>query len=119
MIKRPQPKGNAPKKPFWAKMPSSSSDPAPTPDSKQQQQPIEYYRNTAEEDADIDETRRQAQNQAKKDWKRWNTFVKKAGGWDPRKPLNPYKFTNVGAYRELGDYETKEYNFKKFLRDSI
>ena len=82
----------------------------------QQRPNFEYYLSTVDDDAEINNARAERNYEIKQKAKEFKRLAKKYGNWFPDRLHNPSKYTNLAAYKGLGQYDEKRNAFHDFLR---
>lgn len=95
-------------------MPSSSSDPAPAVTTSQQPG-LDWWRSTADDDAEALDYRRQLIREQKEKKKQEKKFAKQYGYWKGEAPYKPERPSNILAYRASGGWGAKLHGFAGFL----
>ncbi|KAF2745640.1 hypothetical protein M011DRAFT_469309 [Sporormia fimetaria CBS 119925] len=77
---------------------------------------IDFWRSTADDDAELEEQRRREN----REWKEWrkeeNKIRKQFGDWNPQAEYRIKVRTNLNSYRFRGGYENKIADFARMLR---
>jgi splicing factor 45 len=81
-----------------------------------QQHGIDYYRNTAEDDAAILDQKRAREFDERQRKKEHKKFTKQHGHWQPHQPLAPHRYSNLKAYKASGGWVERNREFRAYLR---